>query len=102
MQPSKNTLDFIIIGAQKAGTTTLFEYLKRHPELCMPAGKEAPYFGHDDMIARGWEAYLRATFTFADPECKWGTATTHYMAGAAYDAAISPIGSDGPHSEWTV
>jgi hypothetical protein len=49
----KETLDFIIIGAQKAGTTSLFEYLWQHPELSLPPGKEVPYFSHEVARARG-------------------------------------------------
>ncbi|CAN5182884.1 hypothetical protein BH23BAC3_BH23BAC3_08000 [soil metagenome] len=36
----------IIIGAMKAGTTTLYNYLRRHPEICAPDGKEPEYFSH--------------------------------------------------------
>jgi len=85
----KETLDFIVIGAQKAGTTSLFEYLKGHPELNLPPGKEAPYFSHDAEYAGGaggWEAYMRK-LAMVDPACKWGTITPHYMFGALYDAA---------------
>jgi hypothetical protein len=36
--------DFVIIGAQRCGTTTLYNYLKRHP-YCVPApGKEVHFF----------------------------------------------------------
>ena len=54
----KNELDFIVIGAQKAGTTTLYEYLRRHPEICMPAGKEAPYFSQEAVRCHGWACIL--------------------------------------------
>lgn len=33
-------IGFLIIGAQKAGTTSLFEYMRRHPQIHMPAEKE--------------------------------------------------------------
>ena len=90
----KQHLDFIVIGAQKAGTTSLFEYLRRHPQLCLPAAKEAPYFSHDANYGRDWDDYLRRAFPFADPQCKWGTVTTHYMVGGIYDARALP-GHDG-------
>ena len=82
----KQSLDFIVIGAQKAGTTSLFEHLRRHPELCLPAGKEVPYFSHDLNYRLDWQDYLRRAFPFADPSCKWGTVTPHYMVGGIYDA----------------
>ena len=31
--------DFIVIGAQKAGTTALKDVLRRHPRICMPAAE---------------------------------------------------------------
>jgi hypothetical protein len=36
--------DFLIIGAQKCGTTSLFYYLSQHPELHLPTEKEIHYF----------------------------------------------------------
>ena len=53
MQANKEILDFIIIGAQKAGTTSLFHYLRHHPEISLPAGKERPHFSHDPRL-RAW------------------------------------------------
>ena len=90
----KHHLDFIVIGAQKAGTTSLFEYLRRHPQLCLPTAKEAPYFSHDITHFRDWDDYLRRAFPFADPQRKWGTVTPQYMVGGIYDAGALP-GHDG-------
>lgn len=38
---------FICPGAQKAGTTTLYEILKQHPQLCLSSKKETKYFLKD-------------------------------------------------------
>ncbi|MCP4350850.1 MAG: sulfotransferase domain-containing protein, partial [Desulfobacterales bacterium] len=38
--------DFLILGAQKAGTTSLFEYLVSHPGVLAPTTKEVQYFSH--------------------------------------------------------
>lgn len=81
----KQTVDFIVIGAQKAGTTSLFEYLRRHPQLSLPDGKELPFFNDEQARARGWESYLRKAFALADPQARWGTATPQYMAGGLID-----------------
>lgn len=72
-------LDFVVIGAQRAGTTSLFKYLQGHPEIAMPAGKEAPFFSHDVHFANGWEWYRAEYFAKSLPELKWGTVTPHYM-----------------------
>ncbi|WP_353686678.1 sulfotransferase [Thermodesulfovibrio sp. 3462-1] len=39
--------NFFIVGAQKAGTTSLYEYLKEHPEIYMSPVKEPHYFAKD-------------------------------------------------------
>lgn len=36
--------DFLVIGAQKAGTTWLYENLRQHPDLFLPDEKELHYF----------------------------------------------------------
>jgi hypothetical protein len=97
----KETLDFVIVGAQKAGTTSLFEYLRRHPELSLPAGKEMPFFSDEDARGRGWDDYLRKAFAFAGPESKWGTATPQYMLGGLLDQP-NPSSSGEVYGERTV
>lgn len=36
--------NFLIIGAAKCGTTSLWSYLRQHPEVFLPANKEPNYF----------------------------------------------------------
>ncbi len=36
--------NFFIVGAQNCGTTSLYSYLKQHPDVFMPALKEPHYF----------------------------------------------------------
>jgi len=66
---AKDILDFIVIGAQKAGTTALFEYLRRHPELSLPPAKEVPYFSHNGRYSEDWHEYLRKAFPFSEDIC---------------------------------
>lgn len=90
MGEAKNTLDFIVIGAQKAGTTSLFHYLRAHPEIALPADKEAPFFSHDTMYyTHGWATYMSNLARYpamSDPRRKWGTVTPHYMVGGVYQS----------------
>ena len=39
--------NFFIVGAPKCGTTSLHEYLQRHPDVFMPYYKEPHFFGSD-------------------------------------------------------
>ncbi len=54
---------FIIAGAQKAGTTSLFAYLAEHPQCAASLTKEVHYF--DQSYERG-EAWYRTHFNVAD------------------------------------
>jgi len=38
--------NFLVIGASRAGTTSLYHYLGAHPEIFLPAIKETNYFAH--------------------------------------------------------
>jgi hypothetical protein len=50
---------FLIVGAQKAGTTALYSYLRRHPAILGPPWKEVSFF--DRHFWRG-EAWYRGNF----------------------------------------
>lgn len=47
--------DFLIIGAQKCGTSSLFHYLGQHPDLILPLQKEIQFFSLD--YSMGWNWY---------------------------------------------
>jgi hypothetical protein len=68
--------DFAIVGTMKSGTTSLATWLRRHPDVFMPATKELHFFGqHWD---RGLDWY-RAQFAGATDDCVAGEATPGYM-----------------------
>jgi hypothetical protein len=68
--------DFMIIGAPKCGTTSLFEYLCEHPDVARPARKEIHYF--DEKFARGLPWYRRHFPRVEKPRIT-GEATTAYL-----------------------
>jgi len=41
---NKKMPNFLIVGAAKAGTTSLYEYLRQHPDIFMPNWKELSFF----------------------------------------------------------
>lgn len=53
--PVRPLPDFLILGAQKAGTTALYAYLRWHPGITGPAWKEVSYF--DRHYRRGVRWY---------------------------------------------
>ena len=44
-------VNFLVIGAQKAGTTALDHYLRQHPDIGMADVKEVHYFDDEDVFA---------------------------------------------------
>ena len=40
--------DFLIIGAGKCGTTSLYMYLKQHPDIFIPRVKEPNFYGYEN------------------------------------------------------
>jgi hypothetical protein len=86
MKPRAPALDFVVIGAQKGGTTTLFEHLRGHAELCLPADKEAPFFNRPELYSRGADHIFATYFPQPLPAGRLlGTVTPQYMciAGCA-------------------
>lgn len=76
-------LDFIVIGAAKAGTTALFHLLRTHPRLCLPEGKELPYFvAPKHTYYESAEAFYANAFGRREPGRLYGTATPQYLYGA--------------------
>lgn len=48
---------FLIIGAQKAGSTALFDYLGKHPQIVQSSLKEVDYFGCEGRFRKGVDFY---------------------------------------------
>ncbi|MFT6249112.1 MAG: hypothetical protein ACJAZQ_002324 [Cognaticolwellia sp.] len=67
--------DFLIIGAAKSGTSSLYNYLRRHHQIFMPDRKEPQFF--DVNYGNGVEWYS-ALFNNAKPDQVCGEATTAY------------------------
>jgi hypothetical protein len=60
----KNRLvDFMIIGAQKSGTTSLAAQLADHPQICFSQIKEPGYFNETE----DWESGLDRYHQLFDP-----------------------------------
>ena len=79
--PDRPVLEFLVIGAQKGGTTTLWKMLRDHPGLWLPDAKEAPFFSHTEVYERGWASYAERLRVPAGQGRMRGTVTPHYMQG---------------------
>ena len=58
----KKKVNLLIIGAQKAGTTSLYEYIKQHPDVYFSEIKEITYFVVDKYYQKGIE-YFHSFFS---------------------------------------
>jgi hypothetical protein len=47
-------IDFLGIGAQKAGTTWIYQHLSRHPQIGFPAGKEVHFWDQHRSNGVDW------------------------------------------------
>ncbi|MGH8427434.1 MAG: sulfotransferase family protein [Gammaproteobacteria bacterium] len=74
---------FFIIGAQKGGTTALFEYLRHHPDVYIPPEKEAEFFAKDEPAEAAWAAYKQKFLTSPRAVRAVGTASPQYMCDPA-------------------
>jgi len=68
--------NFLIIGAQKAGTTALYAYLRRHEAITGPAWKEVSYF---DRHYRRGSAWYRGNFPLRAGTRIVGEASPSYL-----------------------
>jgi hypothetical protein len=74
--------NFLIVGAAKAGTTSLYEYLRQHPEIFMPEWKELSFFIGDPfgplhMVKKA--RYYFKVFADAHRYKAVGEASTSYL-----------------------
>lgn len=58
---------FIILGAKKCATTSLFHWLGGHPEVHPSSGKEPSFFSRDEQWEQG-VAWYDSLFAGADPD----------------------------------
>src|SRR5262245_50888304 len=79
---------FLIIGAMKAATSTLYDQLRQQPGIFLPELKEPNFFSDDASYARGIDWYC-GLFAEACPGDLIGEASTHYTKLPTHPATIS-------------
>ncbi|SNS55744.1 Sulfotransferase domain-containing protein [Ekhidna lutea] len=61
-------IDFMIVGAHKAGTSSLFQYLLEHPQLAGHKSSEFVYFLRDDIYKNGLSKSFKL---FSNPDTQY-------------------------------
>lgn len=85
--PAEARPDFLIIGAQKSGTSSLNRYLQIHPQIQGADVKEVHYFDRDENYNKGPQWY-REQFLF-EPGKLCFEATASYFKGETCPARIA-------------
>lgn len=83
--------NFLVVGAQKAGTTSLHHYLQAHPDIYLPAQKETKFFVHEKYYRRGIEFYEAEYFSARNSEHAVGEVDPDYLY---YEGALPRIAHD--------
>ena len=68
--------NFLILGVQKAGTTTLYDYITQHPNVLPAFRKETKYFDLYHQKSINW---YKAFFPVLNNNCITGEATPDYF-----------------------
>jgi hypothetical protein len=75
--PAKRDIDFLVIGCQKCGTSTLHHWLNKEKKVSLPKQKETHFFSHDDKYAKGYDWYY-SQFD-EKPNCMYGEVDPEYI-----------------------
>ena len=93
--------DLFIIGAPKAGTTSLHEYLTGHPQVYMCPTKEPAYFSPDvrsgpqaHLVYPADEARYLTLFAGAGNALRVGESTTHYLRSEGAPTLVRAFAAD--------
>src|SRR5205085_4156494 len=82
-RPRMTLPNFLIIGAAKAGTTSLYHYLQQHPDVFMSPVKEPRYYWQEGRAEGRLEIFEREEyeqlFSGVTSQRAVGEATTHYL-----------------------
>jgi hypothetical protein len=89
---------FLIIGAQKAATTSMWAYLRSHPEIHMPDYKELGFFVAEMNWSRGLGWY-ESLYDGAGDAIARGEASPYYTMYPFFDGVPERIASVMPDAK---
>lgn len=89
--------NFIIIGAMKSGTSSLYEYLRAHEEVFMSPTKEPDFFASADIVGAQRNQY-EGLFEGSRDCHAIGEASTSYTKYPEYPDVAGRIASLIPHA----
>jgi hypothetical protein len=84
--------EFLILGAQKCGTSWLHRHLSRHPELWLPPQKELEFFSYARHLDDPGLAAYRSTFEPAGERLAGEATASYFWTHAESPWCIQPEG----------
>jgi hypothetical protein len=87
--------DFLVIGAMKAGTTTLCGHLARHPGVFFSTPKEPQYWSRAHVRERG-VGWYQGLFAAARPDQRCGEGSACYSRWPEFDGVPGRIAAAMP------
>lgn len=87
--------NFLIIGAAKAGTSSLAALLAAHPEAGISLGEQPNFFSFEDKYKLGWKKYLRL-FEHCEGKKAIGDASRSYSRIRYHPHVVDRIRQDMP------
>ena len=88
--------DFIIIGAMKSATSSLYEQLVKQPGIFMCTPKEPNYFSDSEQFTKGITWYV-GLFADAPEDSLLGEASTHYTKLPSYPDTVDRLKKQLPN-----
>lgn len=76
-------VDFFLVGAAKAGTTSIYRILDSHPQVFMSEPKEPNFFTSEDLRQHGYLSRVRTVSSRADYDRLFAMATPGQVLGEA-------------------
>jgi hypothetical protein len=88
---------FVIIGTMKGGTTSLYHYVRQHPQVFMPRTKELHFFVAEKNLWRGLPWYER-NFAGADGALAVGEASPDYTKYPEFEGVAQRMAAVVPQA----
>lgn len=94
--PGARFPNFLVIGAMKSGTTSLYHYLRAHPQVYMPDLKEVDFFTAELNWGKGWRWYAKQFAGASAAAIALGEASTSYTKFPRYAGVAERIAASLP------
>ena len=83
--------NFLVLGAQKAGTTTLARFFELHRSIFIPPQRETQFFIHPHLYSKGIAHYETHFFSAWSGEPVVGEKTPEYLVGQGVTSRIAAM-----------